>query len=75
MGEGRSEEKATPHWKKNLEQLYPKEIYGDEELFNEDGVDLTLVRKFLGMTPEERLSVAEELTEFVLEVHAAKGNI
>ena len=75
MGEGDSEQKAIPEWKKNLEQLYPKEIYGDEELFNEDGVDLTGVRAFLDKTPAERLRIAQDFMKSVQKIRELNGRV
>jgi hypothetical protein len=35
-------------------------VQGDEPAFNEDGVDLTQIRRFLALTPLERLVWAEQ---------------
>jgi hypothetical protein len=35
-------------------------VQGDERAFNEDGVDLTQIRRFLALTPLERLVWAEQ---------------
>jgi hypothetical protein len=35
---------------------------------SEDGVDLTLIRWFLGLTPAERLSYLEEFASAILEM-------
>jgi hypothetical protein len=35
-------------------------VSGDEPTFNEDGVDLTQVRRALALTPLERLVLAEQ---------------
>jgi hypothetical protein len=36
--------------------------------YAEDGVDLTLIRSFLALTPRERLDYADECVTFVREV-------
>jgi hypothetical protein len=35
-------------------------VQGDEPTFNEDGVDLTQIRRFFALTPLERLVWAEQ---------------
>ena len=35
-------------------------VQGDEPAFNEDGVDLTQIRRALALTPLERLVLAEQ---------------
>jgi hypothetical protein len=35
-------------------------MQGDEPTFNEDGVDLTQIRRFLALTPLERLVWADQ---------------
>lgn len=38
--------------------------------YNEDGVDLTLIRMFLKMTPAERLDQASECANGIVELRA-----
>lgn len=38
-------------------------ISGDEPAFNEDGVDLTQIRRALALTPLERLVLAEQAAD------------
>lgn len=75
MAEPESEEKAQalPLWKQNLELYYPKEIYGDEELFDDQGVDLTGVRFFLDKSPAERIRTAQEVATWVRQVWELNG--
>ena len=42
--------------------------------YNEDGVDLTLVRQFLDLTPAERLRHAESAANFILNVQRLNPN-
>lgn len=41
---------------------------GEEPVFNEEGVDLTLIRWMLGLSPEERLAVAQGFVDSVAEL-------
>ena len=38
-------------------------VRGDEPAFNEDGVDLTQIRRALALTPLERLVLAEQAAD------------
>ena len=44
-----------------------------EPIYDDNGVDLTLVRKMLRLSPEERLRYVEELVEEILEVWELNG--
>jgi hypothetical protein len=41
--------------------------------YNEDGVDLTLIRWMLSLTPAERLAAVESCANFVLETRRLNG--
>ena len=43
---------------------------GDEPAYSPDGVDLTLIRWMLSLTPAQRLEVLQDCVNFVLEVRA-----
>jgi hypothetical protein len=45
---------------------------GDEPLFNEDGVDLTLIRWMLSLSPDERLDVLQGFLNSVAEIRGAQ---
>jgi hypothetical protein len=45
-------------------------VQGEEPAFNEDGVDLTQIRRFLSLTPLERLVWAEQTAA---EIEALRG--
>jgi hypothetical protein len=45
-------------------------VQSDESAFNEDGVDLTQIRRFLALTPLERLVWAEQAA---LEIEALRS--
>ncbi|QTA78278.1 Uncharacterized protein dnl_04980 [Desulfonema limicola] len=38
-------------------KLHPANYESDESLYSDDGVDLTLIRWMLSLTPEQRLEV------------------
>jgi hypothetical protein len=40
----------------------------NESAYSEDGVDLTLIRWFMGLTPAQRLSYLEEFVSAILEM-------
>ena len=42
-----------------------------EPAYSEDGVDLTLIREMLSMTPEERLQELQDFHEFLAGVRRA----
>jgi hypothetical protein len=42
--------------------------------YSEDGVDLTLIRWMLGLSPAERLSVLEGHVDDVLRIRALNGD-
>jgi hypothetical protein len=50
--------------------LLPNSEFTD---YTDDGVDMTLVRHFLSLTPAERLEMAEDLSEFVAEIRRLNG--
>ena len=41
-----------------------------DAVYSEDGVDLTLIRWMLSLTPAERLDVLQGFVDFVLETRA-----
>jgi hypothetical protein len=41
--------------------------------YGSDGVDVTLIRWMLSLTPAERLAVLQDFTDFVWEVNAANA--
>jgi hypothetical protein len=45
----------------------------DEPAYSEDGIDLTLVRWMLSLTPEERLDLLQDNLNAVLEIHELNG--
>jgi hypothetical protein len=46
---------------------------GSERDFDDNGVDLTLVRKMLRRSPEERLRCVQEMVEEILEIWKLNG--
>jgi len=48
--------------------LEPAGLVRSEDVYNEDGVDLTLIREFLRLTPLERLRTAEAFAQEILEL-------
>jgi hypothetical protein len=50
--------------------LEPDELCAPEPAYSPDGVDLTLIRWMLSLTPAERLDVLQGFVEFVTEVRA-----
>jgi len=45
----------------------------EQPVYDENGVDLTLVRKMLRLTPEERLRYMQEFVEDILETWQHNG--
>jgi hypothetical protein len=45
----------------------------DEPAYSPDGVDLTLVRWMLSLTPAERLQVLQGFVDSVMEIRARNG--
>jgi hypothetical protein len=45
----------------------------DEEEYSEDGVDLTLIRWMLSLTPAQRLEFLEEHINCILEIQELNG--
>jgi hypothetical protein len=43
--------------------------------YSEDGVDLTLIRWMLGMTPDERLQVLQDAVNSILDMRDAKRDL
>jgi hypothetical protein len=50
--------------------MSPNSEYTD---YSEDGVDMTLIRWMLALTPAERLAVAQDCANFVLETRRLNG--
>jgi len=48
---------------------------GDEPAYSADGVDLTLIRWMLSLTPAERLAVQQDFVDFVMEARARNPQI
>ena len=46
-----------------------------EPVYNEDGVDLSLIRDFLAKTPSERLQDAQAVAQFVLSVRERRSHV
>jgi hypothetical protein len=44
-----------------------------EQEYSEDGVDLTLIRWMLSLTPEQRLDFLEDQVNCVLEIRRLNG--
>jgi len=56
--------------------LEPVELCAqDEQAYSPDGVDLTLIRWMLSLTPAERLDVLDDFVDFVLEARARNPHI
>lgn len=51
-------------------ELTPSSI---DPVYDENGVDLTLIRKMLRLSPEERLRYVEELVEEILDIWELNG--
>ncbi|MGH9645559.1 MAG: hypothetical protein ACRD4E_01975 [Bryobacteraceae bacterium] len=43
--------------------------------YSEDGVDLTLIRWMLSLTPAERLRVLQEQVDFIMKVRVANPDV
>ena len=50
-----------------------RQIATEEQTHSEDGVDLTLIRWMLSLTPAERLDVLQGFVDSVLEIRARNG--
>jgi len=56
--------------------LKPAELCAeDEQAYSPDGVDLTLIRWMLSLTPTERLDVHDDFVDFVMEARARNPQI
>ena len=55
----------------DLEAEFPQ---GSEPAYSEDGVDLTLIRWMLSLTPAERLDVLQQSVESLLSLRDAKAS-
>jgi hypothetical protein len=55
--------------------LEPYEVSAPEPAYSPDGVDLSLVRWMLSLTPAERLDVLEDFVDFVTEARARNPQI
>jgi hypothetical protein len=54
--------------------LEPAELcLQDEEAYSPDGVDLTLIRWMLSLTPAERLEFLEQQVNSILEIRELNG--
>ena len=50
-----------------------KQSLGNEQTRSEDGVDLTLIRWMLSLTPAERLQVLQQSVQSLLRLRGAKA--
>ena len=51
-----------------------KHFLGNEPTHSEDGVDLTLIRWMLSLTPAERLQVLQQSVQSLLRLRDGKAN-
>ena len=52
-----------------------EQIAQDEPAYSAEGVDLTLIRWMLSLTPAERLDVLENCVNFVMEARARNPQV
>jgi hypothetical protein len=56
--------------------LEPDELCApDEPAYSPDGVDLTLIRWMLSLTPAERLDVVQDCADFVMEARGRNPKV
>jgi hypothetical protein len=60
--------------KEKIERPDNDETCDSRLAYNEEGVDLTVIRQFLALTPAERLRDAQSMANFVLSVRALNRN-
>jgi hypothetical protein len=58
--------------KSGLQPLEESLSTGDEPIYSEDGVDLTLIRWMLSMTPTERLQTLQQNVRSIMRLRSAK---
>lgn len=51
--------------------MVPFEAPAGEHEYSEDGIDLTLIRWMLSLTPAQRLQVLQNYINFILELRAS----
>ncbi len=51
-----------------------KRSFGNEPTHSEDGVDLTLIRWMLSLTPAERLQVLQQSVQSLLRLRGGKAS-
>jgi len=56
------------------DKLHPANYESDEPLYSDDGVDLTLIRWMLSLTPEQRLDVLRKNVHAVKRLREAMDN-
>ncbi|MDM8535941.1 hypothetical protein QUF70_04235 [Desulfobacterales bacterium HSG17] len=56
------------------DKLHPANYESDEPLYSDDGVDLTLIRWMLSLTPEERLDVLRKNVQAINRLREANKN-
>lgn len=56
----------------NLTNAFPNK--GNDGFHSEDGVDITLIRWMLSMTPAERLQTLQQNVQSIMELRNAKTN-
>jgi hypothetical protein len=77
-GEIAEAEPALPGWTLPVDDLLTNDkVLGEEAepAYSEDGVDLTLIRWMLSMTPAERLETLQQWIEPIMELRYSKLNI
>jgi len=64
----------TGRARKNTVQLNKKHsLRKDEKLYSRDGVDLTLIRWMLSLTPTQRLDVLQQNVRSLMRLRSAKA--
>jgi hypothetical protein len=59
----------------NDEENRPSEIHNQKELiYNDEGVDLTIIRWMLSLSPVERLQVLQQNIQSIMRLRSAKRN-
>jgi len=78
-GEIAEAEPALPGWILPLDDLFTDErvLVGEDNklAYSEDGVDLTLIRWMLSMTPAERLQTLQRAIESIMKLRDGKLNV
>jgi hypothetical protein len=56
------------------EGLFKKTYSSEKDIYNEDGVDITLIRWMLSMTPTERLQTLQQNVRSIVKLRNAKSH-